>query len=67
MSSASPSISDDKSPVKATITLRQNFKMVVDQDDREQFEEGFMSELASFLGVDTSRVRILGVREGVPP
>jgi uncharacterized membrane protein YebE (DUF533 family) len=46
------------------LTLKQNFKMVVDDDERSNFESGFMDELASFLGVDQSRVRILEVREG---
>ena len=50
--------------MKATLTLRQNFTMSVDDDQRANFEAGFMDELASFLGVDQSRVRILSVREG---
>jgi hypothetical protein len=62
LSTASSAAGD--TPVKATLTLKQNFKMVVDDDERSNFESGFMDELASFLGVDQSRVRILEVREG---
>ena len=54
----------DNTPVKATLTLKQNFTMTVGDDERTNFESGFMDELASFLGVDQSRVKILSVREG---
>ena len=64
LSAASDRTLGDNTPVKATLTLKQNFTMTVDDDERADFESGFMDELASFLGVDQSRVKILSVREG---
>ncbi len=63
LSTASDRTLDDDTPVKATLTMKQSFTMNVDSDERANFESGFMDELASFLGVDQSRVKILSVRE----
>eukprot|EP01051_Picozoa_sp_SAG22_P004176 SAG22_NODE_217_length_14910_cov_65.532978_6_plen_2053_part_00 len=61
------STSRGSSPVKATLTLRQNFRVAVGQNAAAgsgaggDFETGFAAELASFLGVPADRVKVSAV------